>query len=415
MRLAYELWNEFAFRIAVAVLTPALLGVAYYLLRGSFLSFQALRLVRAALNAVGRRQEQKLWVEGPGFWLKQPIVPPDSYVDKMRGSIPILMIATLKGGVGKTTLAGSLAAHFAMRWRSADGKPLRVLIVDLDFQGSLSTMTVSDDKRFVQPSKANMLISGDLGDGLLRQVAEPISSRGMRVPLSISTVPAYYDLAQAENRTLIEWLLPLSDLDLLAHLFRLFRLLPPKPPRSTRDVRYLLADAMLHPQVQSNFDIVIIDAPPRLTTAHVQALCASTHLLVPTILDGLSGDAVASYIDQVATHKLGLAGDACTAICPQITPLGVVCTMVPNNRRDLSGDINVLSARLAAARLNTKMLAAECFIRQRPVYRECAGSLIAYAAVSDAIEYRELREEVDRLGDYIAPLLGAAGRGWVRT
>jgi len=276
-------------------------------------------------------------------------------------------------------------------------------------------MTVADDRRFVQPSKANMLVSGELGDGLLRQVAEPITSPGMRVPLTIATVPAYYDLAQAENRTLIEWLLPLSDHDLLTRLFRLLRLLPPKPPRSERDVRYLLAEALLDPQVQANFDLVIIDAPPRLTTAHVQAMCASTHLLVPTILDSLSGDAVARYVDQIAIHKLGPEGDARSVICPQISPLGVVCTMVPTAPRDLTGDINLLAQSLAAARLNTQVLPQECFIRHRSLYRESAGNLIAYAATSEAAAHRALRDEVDQLGDHIAPMMGAPGRGWVRT
>ena len=326
------------------------------------------------------------------------------------------MIATLKGGVGKTTLAANLAAHFAMRWHNDQRMPLRVLLVDLDFQGSLSTMTVSDERRFIQPSKANMLVSGELTGGLLRQVAEPITCSGMRAPLSIATLPAYYDLAQAENCTLIEWLLPLSDLELLGRLFRLFRLIPPKSPRSKRDVRYLLAEALLEPQVQMNFDLVLIDAPPRLTTAHIQAMCASTHLLVPTILDGLSVDAVARYIEQVAIHKLGPEGDGRSTICPQIAPLGVVCTMVPNNGRDLSGDINLLTLGLEASRrLRSQVLPQECFIRQRPLYRESAGSVIAYAAPSNDAAHRDLREEVDRLGDHIAPLMGAPGRGWVRT
>jgi chromosome partitioning protein len=415
MSLLYELWSDFASKTVAAVLAPALVALVYYLLREAFLASQALRLVRTALGAVSRRQEKTLWVEGPGFWLKKPIVPPDNYVHRLRASIPILMIATLKGGVGKTTLAGSLAAHFAMRWCTSERMPLRVLLIDLDFQGSLSTMTVARDRRYIQPSKANRLVSGELGDGLLSQVAEPVTSPGMRSPLSIAIVPAYYDLAQAENRTLIEWLLPLSDFDLAGGLLRLFRMLPPKAPRSKRDVRYLLAEALSDPHVQTNFDLVIIDAPPRLTTRHIQAMCAATHVLVPTILDGLSGDAVARYIEQIAVHKLGPEGDARSVICPQIAPLGVVCTMVPNSRRDLSGDVNLLAETLGATRLKTQILPQECFIHHRPLYRESAGDLIAYAAPSEAADYRELRAEVDRLGDHIAPLVGAPGRGWVRT
>lgn len=414
MSFLYGLLNEFAYKIVAVLLAPIFFGVAYWLLRELFLAFQSLRLTRAALNAVARREKNDLWVEGRGFWLKNPVVQPTNYL-QMKGSIPILMIATLKGGVGKTTLAGSLAAHYAMRWRNHSGSRLRVLLVDLDFQGSLSTMTVADDARFIQPSKANMLVSGELANGLLRQVAEPINRPGMQLPITIATIPAYYDLAQAENRAMIEWLLPLSDRTLVRWLLAALRLVDPKPPRVKGDVRYALAEALLDPQVQSNFDLAIIDAPPRLTTAHVQAMCASTHLLIPTILDSLSVDAVARYVDQIATHKLGPKGDDRSVICPHLEVLGVVCTLVPNTTRDLSGDINLLTRGLGAARLATQVVPEQCFIRQRPPYRDCAGSLIAYAATSQAAPYDELRKEVDRLGDFIAPKIGAAARNWMRT
>ena len=140
------------------------------------------------------------------------------------------------------------------------------------------------------------------------------------------------------------------------------------------------AEALLDPQVQANFDLIIIDAAPRLTTSHLQAMCASTHLLIPTVLQ----------------------------------PIGVVCTPLPNNNRNLSGPLNVLRERIAAARLNPDILPEACFIRQRPPYRDCAGEKIAYAATANNEDYRDLRDEVDRLGDVLPPWLGAIARGWAR-
>jgi len=411
--------GEFILKLVATIIMPVVIAGLYYALRRLFRAFKALRLAEEALSAVARKQENGVWVEGPGFWLKQPIVRPRNYETRLQASIPIVMIATAKGGVGKTTLSGSLAAYFAMNWRQMredqqTPKAVRVLLIDSDFQGSLTTMTVPDDDRHLLPSKANKLISGDIGDGLQRG-STPRVSRPDMLPITAWTVPAYYDLAQAENRAMVEWLLPLSDFDLLASLLRLFRLRGPKPPRLREDVRYLLAEALLDPHVQQDYDLIIIDSPPRLTTSHIQALCASTHILIPTILDRLSGDAVARYVDQVATHTLGPPGYKDRAICPKLNLLGVVCDMVPNYPNwDLSGPVNVLRQSLVGSRIPVHIFPEDCFIRQRPPYRDCAGERIAYAAVEQSQPYQHLRAEVDRLGKAIASMLGVTGKGWCR-
>jgi chromosome partitioning protein len=415
--LIAELWSSLVAKAFVAIISPILLALFYFLARHLYRAFQSLHYVNAALGATARTKSNGLSTEGPGFWLKLPIVRPPNYEDLKGNSIPVLMIATSKGGVGKTTLAGSLAAHFALQWTqrreepNAD-RPLRVLVIDQDFQGSFSTLTVSIGRRYVQPSKANRLASGELSNGQLCYEAEPLSQDGMIPSLTISTIPAYYDLAQAENRLIIEWLFPLSDHSLLVRLFSLLRLRDPDPPRTKKDLRYLLAEALLHPQVQANYDLVIIDAPPRLTTAHMQSMCASTHLLIPTILDGLTGDSVARYLDQVATHKLGLPGDTRRAICPFIQPIGIVCTLLPNTPRNLSGPLTDLKNRIAAARLQPQIFEEACFIRQRPPYRDCAGERIAYASLARNEAYSDLRDEVDNLGYTVAERMGAIGRGW---
>lgn len=216
MSLLHELGESLVVKVVASLLAPIVIALIYYALRRVFRAFRALRLAESALSAVARRQENGIWVEGPGFWLKKPIVPPwKDYETRMQASIPILMIATAKGGVGKTTLSGSLAAHFATRWRQTreepqSPKPVRVLLIDSDFQGSMTTMTVPDDSRHLLPSKANKLISGEIGDGLQR-TSTPRASRPNMQPISVWTVPAYYDLAQAENRVMVQWLLPLSD------------------------------------------------------------------------------------------------------------------------------------------------------------------------------------------------------------
>ena len=419
MEILAELFNSLVAKIVAAIVAPILGAIIYIAFRRVYRAFRALHHAEAALKAVAREQQDGLWTEGPGFWLKQPTIRPANYGDLQGNSIPILMIGATKGGVGKTSLSGSLAAHFALQWTqrrqdpNAD-KPLRVLVIDQDFQGSFSTMTVHVDRRYEQPSKANRLVSGELDKGGAKREAEPISQGDMRHPLSIWTIPAYYDLAQAENRMLVEWLLPLSEHGLLLRLLRLLGIAVGTSPRSSKDLRYLLAEALLDPLVQANFDLVIIDAPPRLTPSHIQAMCASTHLLIPTILDGLAGDAVARYLDQVATHKLGIPGDAKRAICPYLRPIGVVCTLLPNDRTNLEGPVNVLGGRIAAAPLNPDIVPQDCFIRQRPPYRKHAGERIAYAAVSNDEDHRLLRDEVDKLGDWIAPRLGAVPRGWTR-
>jgi len=98
--------------------------------------------------------------------------------------------------------------------------------------------------------------------------------------------------------------------------------------RGGSDVRYRLIEVFMkggvlkgRPQ-DNGFDIVIIDAPPRLTTATVNALCASTHLLVPTALTPISARAVGPFLKMARgirvelNQELRLAGVVGTLTSP---------------------------------------------------------------------------------------------------
>ncbi len=116
MSILYELWDSLIGKVIAAIVSPIFLALLFYAFGRVYRAFHALRLAEAALKTVARTEKDGLWAEGPGFWLKLPIERPANYDDLRGNSIPILMIATSKGGVGKTTLSGSLAAHFAMQW-----------------------------------------------------------------------------------------------------------------------------------------------------------------------------------------------------------------------------------------------------------------------------------------------------------
>ena len=234
--------------------------------------------------------------EGSGLWLTAPVTRPQNYRTDLIDSIPIWVIANLKGGVGKTTNATNLAAYYAMKAETDSAKP--VLLIDLDYQGSASSMSVEDNQQIPDDSFNSMatdLVNGQLTAAELVRNAKPATKPKMVANLQLHIVPAYYDLALAENRLMIEWLFSQNE----------------------KDIRYQLANILHDPLVQNKYSRIIIDAPPRLTTACIQALCASTHLLIPTILDKLSSEAVSTFIKQVKDLQKA-------EVCPYIKFAGVI-------------------------------------------------------------------------------------------
>jgi hypothetical protein len=125
---------------------------------------------RRALQAVAREVNDDGVSEGKGVWLTTPIDQPTDYWRGVTTS-RTLAIANLKGGVGKTTLAANIGAYLAKDWQK------RVLLIDLDFQGSLSSMAFPGKDWLPsahQSSLATRIISGDITPSDVHLLAQKV-------------------------------------------------------------------------------------------------------------------------------------------------------------------------------------------------------------------------------------------------
>lgn len=376
-------WEDWTAKVLALIFVSALATCAAWLWRKIWPRLFALWASRRRLD----RALAAVAPDSKGIWLARsiPVKRPKDYDRWLRTSKPIVVIANLKGGVGKTTIASNLIAHYSNK------KSERVLGIDLDFQGSLTANALSSDDRdnllVVQSdgglSKAAHLIN-DRDASWLQHAADAVAS----VPRA-KLIPTYYSLAAMENRIMVEWLVG----------------------ERRGDIRYHLA-AILHDElIQNSFDRIIIDAPPRLTTACIQALCAATHVLIPTVLDDLSTEAVGAFADQLRLHQV---------LWPHLKIVGVVGTMTQNSPlaggvlrdRPLS-DVEVDAQAAGRVALEQALQSAEpplrgasflpieCFIPDRSELGRSAGHRIVYASDSRAAPIEVIREAFDKLGDEV--------------
>lgn len=192
----------------------------------------------------------------------------------------IVTVGNLKGGVGKTTIAANLAAYIS------ETRNAPVLLVDLDYQGSLSNMMMLAIEREEVESKVDRLFAPDAN-------LVTLELEGAKVHLTPKLnrgwlVPANYGFSQLENQLLLKWLLK-TDGDI--------------------DVRFRLAHALLRPEVRNSYAAIILDMPPRMTLGAINALVASHKFFVPTVLDKISAEAVAQFIVNMQAIKEDLKID----------------------------------------------------------------------------------------------------------
>ena len=256
-----------------------------------------------------------------------------------------------------------------------------------------------------QDSIATRAISGDFEPSIFVSCSKDVPQDP-----KLKVVTAYYDLAQADNRLIIEWLLHCKPAAVKSFL-RYIRDLLYGNAFQRRDLRYSLADLLQSKSVRQEYDLVIIDCPPRLTTGAVQALCAGSHLLIPTILDQASAEAVVAFVEEIEGLKTG-------NICPHINYVGIVGTRVSSNVDRLAevAAKQLITDALRDRKVSTGLLNDSEFIRQSTALVNSADDGIADHDKAGRGGDGQQEDEAERAGESTAKVVhiaigGSSGDG----
>ena len=246
----------------------------------------------------------------------------------------VLAIANQKGGVGKTTTAINLAAALALRKK-------RTLLIDLDPQSNASIAFVD---------------AGDIQLSMFDVFADraPEMSKVIRATKdpNLFLAPAKLSLARLEQQ--------------LAGQF---------------DAPYKLKDALA--PILKDYEFVVIDTPPALGILTVNALVASTHLLVPI--------QAAYFAIEGTDDLLETYGRIRSRPNPNLKVLGVVITLY-DRRTNISRDTHEQIRAVFGDALFKTRISKNVRLEESPAYKE---TIFSFAPKSPgAEEYKKLSMEV---------------------
>jgi len=247
-------------------------------------------------------------------FLEKTARKPGDYLPGRRGDdhLQVIGVMNFKGGSGKTTTSAHLAQHLALQG-------YRVLGIDLDPQASFTAL------HGVQP-EYDLPAGGTLYDAIRYDDPAPIADviRSTYIP-NLDIIPGNLELMEFEHDT------PRALAQGNAGLF-FFR----------------VKEALM--QVESDYDVVVIDCPPQLGFLTMSALSAATGVLVtihPEMLDVMSMSQflrmTADLMDVIADSGADMSHDWMRYVLTRYEPQDAPQNRIVAFLRTMYGD-NVLNA-----------------------------------------------------------------------